>query len=672
MDNVKLGIGEHNKGLSLPLKKGPFQNNGASPWYAEVGVGTPIQALKFSFDTASNFNWVTSTLCGPDTCHHFGGDEFNYKTSSSFEWVNRTPITVDFGPWGEMVVSSGEDLLTLSVQNDITLNSDLYLSSHYDGSQFDELNWDGGIGLPSYSHIPLNNNGAKSALRGHHQCHSEARFHFLESLVENNVISAESPYVGFETDPVSKQGEVTFGALNPDYVNSREYLFLPWERYAANSDVASLYYIWTTPLAVMKMGDEVLCQSDESTKQWFCLDSGSSQFKGDPDTMFSAYQQAGLYGKPLSLSFAANANSLAGEIEIPKDLYDVTIEHGDLEGKTVPQFQPMQGLDALTLVGSVVMDSLYTVYQYRMNDAGQLEPVGMWLFNKPEGPQVIKTRQTKPPAIYQKDFSSDFKLTGRWENSYGSQMDLLTQPSGEVWGTYSSTTGASGCYYVYGWSSEHNPTQAEGQAVALAITWRAHDADAEPNDSWRWMSTYCGQMVNDTQLSVINSLVATNHYGGAQVGDFIDKLMFDKCSSVEKQEDNQLLSNLFNQSELVSSPFNGTWWDEQHELTLQCAVVDERQGLLNVQFEQHNKVTTLKGFADTLPALLGADVERRSLSVAGKGLSGLPISVSGYLDREADKLIVNLWTAHGTSVEDSYMQANAQQLCFTRMCTSRS
>ncbi|MDN3680469.1 pepsin-like aspartic protease [Vibrio tapetis subsp. quintayensis] len=671
MDNTNQVVDGRSHGLTLPLQKGPFQNNGASPWYAIVGVGTPNQALKFSFDTGSNFNWVTSTLCGPETCHHFGGSEFNYKASRSFEWVSRTPMTVDFGPWGEMKVSSGEDILALSTHDNITLKSDLYLSSEYEGSQFDELNWDGGIGLPSYSHIPLKTDTPKSALRGHHQCHSEASFHFMESLLAQNVICADAPYVGFSTDPDSKQGEVTFGALNPDYADSREYLFLPWDRYAANTAVESLYYIWTTPMSSMKMGDDVLCEANDNAKQWFCLDTGSSQFKGDPDTMFSAYQQAGLYGKPLSINFPGNACSLAGEIEIPKDLYDVKIEHGELEGKIVPQFQPMQGLDALTLVGSVLMDSLYTVYQYRVNEARELEPVGMWLFNKPDGPNIIKTRQTKPPAIYLKDFSSDFKLTGRWENSYGSQMDLLTQASGEVWGSYSSTTGASGCYYVYGWSAAQNPTQTEGQAVALAITWRAHDVGAEPNDSWRWMSTYCGQMVDDTQLSVINSLVATNHYGGAQVGDFLDKLAFKKCSSVEKQQDDELLSRLFNKSGSVSSPFNGDWWDEQNESVLRCSVVDEQQGLINIQFEQHGKTTTLKGFADTLAPLSGVDIKRRSLSVAGKGLDEWPISISGYLDLEVDALIVNLWTAHGTSVEDSYMQANAQQLFFTRTYSSK-
>ena len=38
-------------GIRLSLLRGPFQNNGASPWYAEINLGTPEQLLKFSFDT---------------------------------------------------------------------------------------------------------------------------------------------------------------------------------------------------------------------------------------------------------------------------------------------------------------------------------------------------------------------------------------------------------------------------------------------------------------------------------------------------------------------------------------------------------------------------------------------------------------------------------------------
>lgn len=89
-------------GLVYPLTRGPYQNNGATPWYATLPIGTPGQNLKFGLDTGSNFIWVTSTLCAEsgNPCTHYGGQEFAYGKSSSFVWVDRTDKNVSFGPWG--------------------------------------------------------------------------------------------------------------------------------------------------------------------------------------------------------------------------------------------------------------------------------------------------------------------------------------------------------------------------------------------------------------------------------------------------------------------------------------------------------------------------------------------------------------------------------------------
>src|SRR5690242_6978393 len=73
-------------GLEFPLVRGPFQNNGATPWYTELSIGTPPQVLKIALDTGSDFVWVTSTLCDPSGCVHYGGDRFDYNISSSFSW----------------------------------------------------------------------------------------------------------------------------------------------------------------------------------------------------------------------------------------------------------------------------------------------------------------------------------------------------------------------------------------------------------------------------------------------------------------------------------------------------------------------------------------------------------------------------------------------------------
>ncbi|HYR30017.1 MAG TPA: pepsin-like aspartyl protease, partial [Thermoanaerobaculia bacterium] len=50
--------------LTVPLARAPYTNNGATPWYASLPLGTPGQTLRIALDTGSNFIWTTSSLCG--------------------------------------------------------------------------------------------------------------------------------------------------------------------------------------------------------------------------------------------------------------------------------------------------------------------------------------------------------------------------------------------------------------------------------------------------------------------------------------------------------------------------------------------------------------------------------------------------------------------------------
>jgi hypothetical protein len=629
--------------------------------------------MKFSFDTGSNFNWVTSALCGKEGCIHYGEKQFDFSRSDTFRWVNQESITVDFGPWGEMQVETGHDSVILSDKvSSAEIPSDIYLSQAYTGTQFAELDWDGGIGLPSYSYQPVSDNIQLKAYRGNHN-EPQADFHFMRSLLQQGVISADTPYVSFVTDPETKQGKAAFGQLNPDYADSREYLFLPWDRYAANEAVASLYYIWTTPLASMSIGEHNLCQAKDAQPYWFCLDSGSSQFKGDPDAMFNAYQRAALLGEDVTIHTPQNSHSGEGTLVIPASLYNVKIEAGEFEGKQVPQFEPMQGLDDLVLVGSVLMDSLYTVYEYRVNADSRLEPVGMWVFNKKGGPKVIQTTQQTTAAIFnQSHDNKTLTLNGLWVNSYGSQMDLTVEPTGEIFGTYSSTTGASGQYLVYGYCSPDNPTSEQGQPVALSITWRPFDPQPE-NESWHWVSTYCGQLLSTTsehgseskeELSVINSLVATTQYIGAEPGNYIDKLAFNKKDTPNEYGPVQIEEMFYSRSE-VDNPINGSWADENNDLRLTLSLVNQQNGVVYAELTQSNQTITLKGFTDTL-ALTATG--RQSLTLSGMltDSQNKPVSLNGYLDRHSDQLVLTYWSAYGTSENAAYLQTSASETLFSR------
>jgi hypothetical protein len=398
-------------GFSISLDRGPYQNNGASPWYAFVGVGTPAQTLKFSFDTGSNFIWATSSLCHPESCHHYGDQQFVYQISSSFSWVNQHTTDVNFGSWGNMDVKTGNDVFTLTPEplgrmknGSVSLSSDLYLAESYQGTQFRELDWDGGIGIPS-TNDPSDFSSLGQPYRGiaPQQGSETASFHFFQSLVEQGIISAKCPYVTFLTDIDSESGQVEFGQLNQDYRDSREYLFLPW-------DIYSVPYLWTSKITSLSIGNTPVISPEaiKTTPYYLALDSGSSQFKGDFDVMTTLYNMASQTKEDLVIKIGKTDLGDVGKLVITSSMYDVLIEEGLDKGAVVAQFQPMEGADYLALVGSVLMDHIYTVYEFNViNVEGETRilPVGMWVFNKVGGDKVIMSKQNGPARIFTTIFS---------------------------------------------------------------------------------------------------------------------------------------------------------------------------------------------------------------------------------------------------------------------------
>lgn len=365
-------------GLRFPLERAPYQNNGATPWYASLALGTVGQPLKFAFDTGSNFIWVTSTLCDlpGDACPHYGGQQFDYQASSTFGWVAPQDQTVDFGPWGSMTVWTGSDVFQLPAAP--SPRTTLYLSKDYTGSQFAQLDWDGGIGFPS---------GSANVQPG-------ISF-FMAELMNAGAISPDYPYLSFHTDYASKRGSCQVGGFDPDLIDPYSYLFLPWQAYTS---LPGLQYIWSAALQRYTVGGQTLAEN-----AIFALDSGSSQFKGDDAIMNNTLAIIGQAAqKPdVALFMGRTEQGASGEIVLPPSVYEVTIEAGPQAGQTLPQFNPL-GTPDLVLVGSVLMDQLYSVYEYSVQatQAGyQLAPVGIWLFNKLGGPALIRSRSREPARV---------------------------------------------------------------------------------------------------------------------------------------------------------------------------------------------------------------------------------------------------------------------------------
>ncbi|HEV2721920.1 MAG TPA: hypothetical protein VG323_18005, partial [Thermoanaerobaculia bacterium] len=134
----------------------------------------------------------------------------------------------------------------------------------------------------------------------------------------------------------------------------------------------------------------------------FCLDSGSSQFKGDDDIMNTTLKLVGGSPQPdVRLVLGINAEGVAGQIVVPPSIYMVEIEAGPQQGQLLPQFNPL-GLTGLVLVGSVLMDELYTILCYDVTETEHgyhLSPIGMWIFNKKGGTPIIQTTSSKPFAL---------------------------------------------------------------------------------------------------------------------------------------------------------------------------------------------------------------------------------------------------------------------------------
>jgi hypothetical protein len=381
-------------GFELLLQRGPFQNNGATPWYYELGIGTPAQTLKMCFDTGSNFNWVTSSLCAENSCMHYADAQFNLSASSTLERVSTESQSVSFGPWGTMQVEIGKDKLSLSQSTHCdALFADLFLAKEYSGLQFEELDWDGGIGLPS-SQNSLNTPVLSGTPFRLHQSNAEqyTEFHFFLQLVQMGLVSERNPYITFLTPSAddTSLGRIGFGRLDHSYASSLEYIFLPWSCYQQEAS-----YLWSASGASIRVDGQII-----SADMFFSLDSGSSQFKGDESVLSQIYNLS-TRGNPLiSITLLDNAGLEYGELEISSDIYKCKIEAGEKKGQIISQFQGLSGADNMLLVGSVLMDHLYTVYEYDVVSDNKIQPKGVWIFNKHAGPQIIKTKQTAPALLF--------------------------------------------------------------------------------------------------------------------------------------------------------------------------------------------------------------------------------------------------------------------------------
>ena len=637
-------------GFTITMQRGPFQNNGATPWYTVVPVGTPGQPLKLSLDTGTNITWITSSLCSPDRCQHFSAGRFDYQASSSFAFTDCLQRPYSFGPWGTMQVESGADVLTL---NNTALPTQLLLAADYTGTQFRQLDWDGGIGLPSSS------------------AYVDGRSSFVfQTLMNSGKIDPHQPFVAFDWDRASRRGVCQMGAVDADKTRG-PHLFLPWSLY---SKVRGVEYIWSTPLVSYRVGGDVLARNVT-----FALDSGSSQFKGDDRLMRQTLERIAQGGNPeVILGFAD------GEITLGPDLYNVLIEEGADRGKVLPQFEPL-GLADLVLVGSLVMEQCYTVYEYRVvrcrPGAYSLAPVGVWLFNRPDGPQIISRSSSQrfdaeartlaseklilSPGVATVGTAPPLSIAGTWKNDYGSVM-TLTATGSVVTGSYQSSTGSTGRYAITGYQASTAPSQEKGRPVALAIDWHPLD-EQQADPSWLWVSGLCGQLhqiAGEDRLELSHLLVATSAFPHlAKPGTYLDKLSYRRVTD-------EAIALLPVAPTLVSkqdNPLNGTWLAPQgHQLKLHVRTSSQPAlGHVSGTLTTPAGPVEISGFTDVDADAGGLSLQSVSLVAAQKSGEAV-LALAGSLDPEEDKLTLLTLLTSSTPASQRYVQTQIKSIIFAR------
>lgn len=638
-------------GVVFPMQRGPYQNNGASPWYATINLGTPPQPLKLAIDSGTNITWVTSTLCPPDQCIHFGGGRFDYRASSTFTFTDCLQRPYSFGPWGTMQVETASDVL--AVPDGCPIPAKLFLAAAYAGDQFKQLNWDGGIGLPCSS------------------AYAEGRSSFLlQELIGSGQLDPTHPYVAFDWNANDHSGTCQMGAIDQSKTVG-PHLFLPWSVY---SKLPGVEYIWSADLKSYSVGGETLASNIK-----FALDSGSSQFKGDDQIMAQTLALIARGGHPnVVLEFAD------GEITLDANSYSILIEEGPQKGQVLPQFAPL-GLSDLVLVGSLVMEYCYTVYEYQIvqcsHEVYSLAPVGVWLFNRPDRTQIItrsSSRRFEPgvrliadkkvilPGPARQSATPTTSVAGTWKNDYGSVM-ILSVSGNQVSGTYQSSTGSTGRYEVAGVQMQSAPGPDINLPVALAIEWSS-TGDDPVDPSWNWCSGLSGQLSVTDQgdvLTLTHLLVATSDFPGlADRANYIDKLVYRRIESTHVASNAASVKLLPIENSLAGR------WTASDGTTLELTVNASSQrrfgnvrGTLCTGRGAEN--IELFGFTDINAAAGHLSFQSVSLTAA-RVQDSTVISLSGALALEGDVLNLTQLKSLPTVPQNAYLATQLSSSCFTR------
>lgn len=343
----ELPVSAQSPHVVFPLARGKLSDNGATPWTSVVGIGTPDQKLRFMLDSGTENTWVTSVQCTTNAC--MAHKRFDAQQSSSYQVLDHgAQKQEDFGPWGSMTVVLGADVFTLEhvdgkERRSVSTTEPMHfeVAIHYTGSQFQLLDCDGGIAIPS----PYwERSGATEAL-------------MLQLLADGKI---GYPLAAFWCD--EGRGECTFGAVDHSKYKPETLQFLPLQ----NPGNAGLDYLWAVELG----GFLVAGKSVQAGIANFVLDSGSSFFKGPKDlidTLVNAVTDNG------------RLPSYVSSVDALRDYPVIALSLGQQTYELHPQqyflklneqywelgIQVLDGMpEGMLLVGSMFLETVYSIFDY--------------------------------------------------------------------------------------------------------------------------------------------------------------------------------------------------------------------------------------------------------------------------------------------------------------------
>jgi len=256
-------------------------------------------------------------------------------------------------------------------------------------------------------------------------------------------------------------------------------------------------------------------------------------------------------------------------------------------------------------------------------------------------------------------------VNGAWVNVFGSVVTLVQLKGGVVAGTYTSTTGASGSYWVVGFTDPNPPTDGNGQSLAFSILWRSFDG-GKPDPSWHYVSGFSGQMIvidGTPTLVMIHDLVATAVDPGVVdiIGSYPDKLTY-----VPHTAGNPPNWPPPFQPPASGDPVDGNWTCIQDpNIALSLTVQDEISGYLTGTLTTATGTVPLTGFTDTGAGTDGLTLQ--GLTVAALLPDGhMVVAIAGSLNLNTNSLTMSWLESNGTAADSTYTQTRLRGLDFVR------